>query len=369
MQITTTFRFSLHPDDRSQSPEAHAGAHEKGRKQESSTVSAEASDKNQASTDRKAHPSQHEAAEGETAMDTDVGLEAAVEDEDDEEVDVELEREDDDHHEIEAEDDEGDDFEDEHEDEHEDEDEEMMMRYDDEDMSDDDFIHLLEEEIHDQPDSGSESAPTVYPRSAYRGHCNKETVKDITFAGRADQYVISGSDDGNWFMWDKHTSEIKGIWHGDSSVVNVMAMHPDLPVFAISALMIPSDLCTGHCDALPSSSKAPAASEEEEDDLEAGDENSASRTIRRGASQTSKDLVRSFKWQTDCRTKTTSAHATSVNFSETLSHQPQAFSGVCNIQHYSASTWKTILIVKWKVIVSSCNHRFRYSINECLVQK
>ncbi|SAM85717.1 uncharacterized protein UBRO_20103 [Ustilago bromivora] len=37
-------------------------------------------------------------------------------------------------------------------------------------------------------------------------------------------------------MWDKLTSEIKGIWHGDSSMVNVMAMHLDLPVFAISGI-------------------------------------------------------------------------------------------------------------------------------------
>lgn len=105
-------------------------------------------------------------------------------------------------------------------------------------MSDDDLVQLLQEE-DDRYRSASSAAPAVpivYPRSAYKGHCNRETVKDVAFAGRSDDYVISGSDDGNWFMWDKLTSEIKGIWHGDSSVVNVMAMHPDLPVFAISGI-------------------------------------------------------------------------------------------------------------------------------------
>lgn len=121
----------------------------------------------------------------------------------------------------------------------EDADEDGNTDSDDEgDFSDDDLIHLLQEQ-DGQPQTsfnGGRDVPTVYPRSAYKGHCNEETVKDVAFAGGSDTYVISGSDDGNWFMWDKHTSEIKGIWHGDSSVVNVMAMHPDLPVFAISGI-------------------------------------------------------------------------------------------------------------------------------------
>nr|CDI55450.1 wd40 repeat-like protein [Melanopsichium pennsylvanicum 4] len=101
-----------------------------------------------------------------------------------------------------------------------------------------DIFHFLEEEQAGERSTYAAEpiVPIVYPRSAYKGHCNKETVKDVAFAGRSDEYVISGSDDGNWFMWDKVTSDIKGIWHGDSSVVNVMAMHPDMPVFAISGI-------------------------------------------------------------------------------------------------------------------------------------
>ena len=79
-------------------------------------------------------------------------------------------------------------------------------------------------------------APIVYPRSVYEGHANIETVKDVNFAGRDDRYVISGSDDGNWFLWDTESSELKGLWKGDSSVVNVLQPHPSLPVLAISGI-------------------------------------------------------------------------------------------------------------------------------------
>uniref|UniRef100_V5EZC9 Uncharacterized protein n=1 Tax=Kalmanozyma brasiliensis (strain GHG001) TaxID=1365824 RepID=V5EZC9_KALBG len=104
-------------------------------------------------------------------------------------------------------------------------------------VSDEDLMQLLSEDSQQHLGfSPTHNVPTVYPRSVYKGQCNKETVKDVGFAGGTDAYVISGSDDGNWFRWDKHTTSIRGIWHGDPSVVNVMAMHPILPVFAISGI-------------------------------------------------------------------------------------------------------------------------------------
>jgi WD and tetratricopeptide repeat-containing protein 1 len=32
--------------------------------------------------------------------------------------------------------------------------------------------------------------------------------------------VASGSDDGNFFVWDKVTGRLDGIWRGDENVVN-----------------------------------------------------------------------------------------------------------------------------------------------------
>lgn len=37
----------------------------------------------------------------------------------------------------------------------------------------------------------------------YHGHYNRRTVKGVNFLGPNDEYVISGSDCGNVFIWDK----------------------------------------------------------------------------------------------------------------------------------------------------------------------
>lgn len=56
----------------------------------------------------------------------------------------------------------------------------------------------------------------------YSGHCNVKTVKDANFLGLQDEYVVSGSDSGHVFIWDKNTSELVNILKGDEDVVNVI---------------------------------------------------------------------------------------------------------------------------------------------------
>lgn len=56
----------------------------------------------------------------------------------------------------------------------------------------------------------------------YTGHCNVKTVKDANFFGLQDEYVVSGSDSGHLFIWDKKTSELVNILKGDGEVVNVV---------------------------------------------------------------------------------------------------------------------------------------------------
>lgn len=56
----------------------------------------------------------------------------------------------------------------------------------------------------------------------YRGHCNVKTVKDANFFGLQDEYVVSGSDGGHLFIWDKKTSVLVNILEGDNEVVNVV---------------------------------------------------------------------------------------------------------------------------------------------------
>lgn len=50
--------------------------------------------------------------------------------------------------------------------------------------------------------------------------------------------VASGSDDGNFFVWNKVTGKLDGIWEGDGSIVNgksaTCRLHPGLYANAFS---------------------------------------------------------------------------------------------------------------------------------------
>ncbi|KAG2174630.1 hypothetical protein INT44_006894, partial [Umbelopsis vinacea] len=62
------------------------------------------------------------------------------------------------------------------------------------------------------------------------------TVKDVNFFGPNDEYVVSGSDEGNAFFWDKKTTRIVQILKADDETVNVIQGHPYNPVVAISGI-------------------------------------------------------------------------------------------------------------------------------------
>uniref|UniRef100_A0A8H8CL03 WD40 repeat-like protein n=1 Tax=Psilocybe cubensis TaxID=181762 RepID=A0A8H8CL03_PSICU len=83
---------------------------------------------------------------------------------------------------------------------------------------------------------GNLSVPVVFPRRRYVGARNVMTVKDVNFLGPDDDWVASGSDDGNFFIWNKANGSLKGIYEGDGSVVNVIEGHPHLPLIAVSGI-------------------------------------------------------------------------------------------------------------------------------------
>ncbi|CAF0814523.1 unnamed protein product [Adineta ricciae] len=71
----------------------------------------------------------------------------------------------------------------------------------------------------------------------YQGHRNNNTVKGVNFYGRNSEYIISGSDCGHVFMWDKPTE--KCAWYAkgdDDGTVNVLEPHPCFPIIATSGL-------------------------------------------------------------------------------------------------------------------------------------
>lgn len=71
----------------------------------------------------------------------------------------------------------------------------------------------------------------------YQGHCNSQTVKGVNFYGPNCEFVVSGSDCGNIFFWDKEGEDIVHMVKGDENgVVNCLEPHPNLPMLATSGL-------------------------------------------------------------------------------------------------------------------------------------
>jgi DDB1- and CUL4-associated factor 6 len=70
----------------------------------------------------------------------------------------------------------------------------------------------------------------------YKGHCNVKTVKDVNFYGLNDEYVVSGSDSGHVFIWDRKSTQLVNILEGDGEVVNVITGHPYEPMIAASGI-------------------------------------------------------------------------------------------------------------------------------------
>ena len=65
--------------------------------------------------------------------------------------------------------------------------------------------------------------------------------------GPQDEFVASGSDDGNFFVWHKTKGTILGIYEGDSSVVNMVEGHPHLPLVAVSGIDTTVKVSVIHC--------------------------------------------------------------------------------------------------------------------------
>ncbi|KAI9206381.1 uncharacterized protein BJ171DRAFT_566722 [Polychytrium aggregatum] len=76
----------------------------------------------------------------------------------------------------------------------------------------------------------------VKPSRVFKGHQSCRTTKDVNFYGASDRYVVSGSDDGYAFIWDKRSTRLVQLLAGDSEVVNVIQGHPHAPVIAVSGI-------------------------------------------------------------------------------------------------------------------------------------
>ena len=92
----------------------------------------------------------------------------------------------------------------------------------------------------------------------YSGHRNSATVKGVNMFGPRSQYILSGSDCGNIFIWSRETEAIVNCFQGDESgVVNVLEWHPHLPVLATSGLDSDVKVWVPSADTLPAQEKIP----------------------------------------------------------------------------------------------------------------
>ncbi|XP_060570664.1 WD and tetratricopeptide repeats protein 1-like [Ruditapes philippinarum] len=69
------------------------------------------------------------------------------------------------------------------------------------------------------------------------GHCNTTTdIKEANFFGSHGQYIVAGSDDGSFFIWEKCTTNIVRVLRGDESIVNCLQPHPSHCLLATSGI-------------------------------------------------------------------------------------------------------------------------------------
>ncbi|KAI9681443.1 MAG: hypothetical protein M1817_002727 [Caeruleum heppii] len=98
------------------------------------------------------------------------------------------------------------------------------------------FIYTSAFDRSRQREQVEKDVPCSSHTRQYRGHCNVKTVKDVNFFGLQDEYVVSGSDCGNLFIWDRRTTQLVNILEGDGEVVNVVQGHPYEPMLAVSGI-------------------------------------------------------------------------------------------------------------------------------------
>ena len=74
-------------------------------------------------------------------------------------------------------------------------------------------------------------------QARFCGHCNTTTdIKEANFFGADGEYIVAGSDDGSFFLWEKSTTNLLRILKGDDSIVNCLQPHPSGCILATSGI-------------------------------------------------------------------------------------------------------------------------------------
>lgn len=74
-------------------------------------------------------------------------------------------------------------------------------------------------------------------KKRFCGHCNTTTdIKEANFFGAEGDYIVAGSDDGSFFIWEKNSTNLMNILKGDESIVNCLQPHPSVCLLATSGI-------------------------------------------------------------------------------------------------------------------------------------
>nr|AJC99027.1 AGAP006357 [Anopheles coluzzii] len=80
-------------------------------------------------------------------------------------------------------------------------------------------------------------AEMVIPTERFRGHCNVQTIKGVSFFGPRSEFVVSGSDCGYVYIWEKSSRRIVNwLRSNPGEVVNCLEPHPAFPILATSGV-------------------------------------------------------------------------------------------------------------------------------------
>lgn len=86
-----------------------------------------------------------------------------------------------------------------------------------------------------------------YVTQKFFGHRNARTmIKEANFWG--DDFILSGSDCGHIFIWNRHNGELINLLRADCHVVNCVQAHPYLPILASSGIDYNVKIWTPHGD-------------------------------------------------------------------------------------------------------------------------
>ncbi|XP_013778466.1 DDB1- and CUL4-associated factor 8-like [Limulus polyphemus] len=106
-----------------------------------------------------------------------------------------------------------------------------------------------DEDIYIFDTSQSDGAEYIH---RYQGHRNSETVKGVNYFGLKSEFIVSGSDCGYIYFWEKESEHIVQCLLGDEGgVVNCLEPHPNCPVMATSGLDIDVKIWVPSCEHPP----------------------------------------------------------------------------------------------------------------------